>query len=123
MREVKFRAWDRDLCKWVSPNVHLDYSGLLFWSLGGQEDILVANLTRPAIDINLYTGLKDMCGKEIYEADIVDENGIGFIVYKDCGFFIQWNKNAWDCLTAECKVIGNIYEHPELLKEVIHERD
>ena len=78
------------------------------------------------------TGLKDKNGVEIFEGDIVavehhpfqrkENSGAGFNI--EGKYVIQWNQHdltwcAGDLLLARLKpyvrVIGNIYENPELL--------
>ena len=67
-----------------------------------------------------YTGLKDKNGKKIFEGDIVKSKYGVFkskVEWNDsfCGFFPFCN-NDTGIFADECEVIGNIYEHKELLK-------
>jgi len=62
MREIKFRAWDKDLHKMYNK-----------WTVIPDDD-------RSHI-LMQYTGLKDKNGKEIYEGDIVKhKNGKNYEV-------------------------------------------
>ncbi len=133
MRELRFRAWDKD-------------SSRMFYS-DSQEDakIIGAILGESCIakfferfygqEIMQYTGLKDKNGKEIYEGDIVNEgNGDGVnpeikfidgafrLVSEDTATVSIWG-TEYDILAEACclgnilEIIGNIYENPELVKE------
>lgn len=85
------------------------------------------------LDIMQFTGLHDKNGKEIYEGDILKlhqpmytgrsggyiefSEPLGAFVIKMPGaVFMNWeNKKFYE-------VIGNIYENPELLKGVTHDK-
>ena len=95
MRPIKFRAWDKINKKMF----RLSHNP-------------ISELSKASIPIMQFTGLKDKNGKEIYEGDIMKNYDYHF-------FVVEWNKkNArWDnCFGRE--VIGNIYENPELIKEI-----
>lgn len=120
MREIKFRAWDiqtesmRDVLviDWV--NELIDLSGGIIER-------------RPhEVKIMQYTGLKDKDGAEIYEGEIIEfvpleTSSNNRVVKFEKGVFKAELIRSGSSITlsnfheSEIKVIGNIYENPELL--------
>ena len=103
-REIKFRCWDGSNMKYFEiPSV---FNG---------EDMLYTKIMQ-------YTGLQDKNGIEIYEGDYIkDEDGEVEVVKWDD----NWWENYYHCVGFELpsgrdklEVIGNIYEHPNLLEEI-----
>ena len=123
MREIKFRAWDKENKKMSKPFG-------LFDIYAGRDEAYLPDYTRFGEDnliIQQYTGLKDKNGEEIYEGDILkcigwqreefvtkvyyDTNRAKFDIKKDDLENFTISQNNW---TLE--IIGNIYENPELIK-------
>jgi len=112
MREIKFRAWDKVRKDMIYPQEGaIAHTGVIGCSVGhrfGWE-----------YEIMQYTGLKDKNGKEIYEGDILSDNhgiikSIKWSSIESC--MAGWNLDGYDIQCME--IIGNIYEQPELIKEV-----
>ena len=147
MREIKFKAWDKEKKKMIY-NVHTacDVSP----ELTNGESWFGAFLENETLSENYkyvvmqYTGLKDKNGKAIFEGDILktqwQHDGVTNYDYEIIGKIIWWR--GFVCWAIESKdrirpicslereqladaedggieIIGNIYENPELLKEVI----
>jgi len=119
MKEIKFRAWN---------------GGMMRYS--GTDDILLLENVLLAPDemgdkwkfrewpLMQFTGLKDKNGKEIYEGDVVLNNGstsqMGdqeIVEFIDGGAF-PFAMLGWECTIdpGRCEILGNIYENTELKK-------
>lgn len=125
MRDVKFRAWDKD----NKQMVYFDEAEKPFHMAGILFRILPpVRLPCGFEELMQYTGLKDKNGKEIYEGDLV--KGLGEMFgnshnVKPC--YVAWDEEyamffpmGWKgnhLIDFDLEVIGNIYENPELLKE------
>jgi len=113
MREIKFRAWDKEIKKMRLPErmkhaISLNFNtGIVEIGNGGDVEFLQ------------YTGLKDKNGKEIYEGDILDG---GYVVEwetmedNEMGFGVGIGFNVHPDIVEDSEVIGNIYENPKLIK-------
>ena len=108
-REIKFRIWDSVYLNWKNPE---DYT---YTELFLDDKYIVQQ----------FTGMIDEDGKDIYEGDIIFckvyygiENRIGIVDYFASSFIVDWRNQIDDPLDEipDIKVIGNIFENPELLK-------
>lgn len=134
MREIKFRAWDKDSNKMIFQH---DTNGVLetndyYFSLN-EDDVVLLYYDEDYCDylvcnakLMQYTGLIDKNGKEIYEGDIVrhfkrdKEKLLKIEISSGYGVYAQENDTTKRLIgrsnTHLCyEVVGNIYENPELL--------
>ena len=121
IENIKFKAKKTLDGKWIKGDLvhHKDSDNV--WMTDFEK-----RLTSP-IDpstICQFTGLKDCDGKEIFEGDILDFNGLTVEVRFVRGVFaLLINGNLDEELCGDCrtdlfaKVIGNIYDNPDILKE------
>ena len=117
-REIKFRAWVKELKKLSAVNE--------FYFTGGTYVCDYEYALDPEdIELMQYTGLKDRNGVEIYEGDIVNHSKQGNLIVKYgnkhfdyAGFTLINSSGMTNTLQNPYiyEVIGNIYEDPELLK-------
>ena len=118
-REIKFRAWDEEGKRWINLDECVITIDGQIHSTSGRN--IHRNIT-DKVDVQQFTGLTDKNGKEIYEGDIVELNDRGVkrrsvvrFDIKDCDeSCFHFRSYGW--YVDEIKVIGNIYENPELLK-------
>lgn len=121
MREIKFRAWNKSSEK------------LMNWDFIKSVGNLQKLLTLHHVEVMQFTGLTDILDNEIYDGDIViDDSGRIWAIEWDSHcpgfvFVLQSEKKKFDgrigsmrsrCqdyLMKKMELIGNKYQHPELL--------
>lgn len=105
-REIKFRIWDITCKTWLSNFVIYQYG-----NVSSNGVWLQSNETH----IMQYSGCKDICGNEIYEDDIVenDNNGQFQVMFYDGRFFCHklCELTSGDISEQNLKVVGNIYDN------------
>lgn len=126
-REVKFRGFDKKRNEWVY-GYFFTFGDRAFILEPGKEGIPEQYIEIMVESVGQFTGLRDKNSEEVYEGDIWEEPFEGG---NERGL-IRWNKEGACFEIVECdesaldsmkdliflhngKVIGNIYENPELL--------
>jgi len=141
MREIKFRVWFKNYKRFMDMEDEYERSlylmdisnGKLVFENNIDDDGGLEYFNKNGHVLSQYTGVKDKNGNEIYEGDIVnyeDNEHYGIVVFKKGAFGINhYNFDASDCPLfytfyelihnkKKLLVAGNIYENPELLKEI-----
>jgi uncharacterized phage protein (TIGR01671 family) len=117
MRDIKFRFWNK-------LNKQMEYDNLKTNSYYQNP------FTRSDLVAMQFTGLSDKNGKEIYEGDIIrsmpndfepEYSGCWSVIFSDGTFKADRTDDQGETwipywTEGQIEIIGNIYEHPDLLK-------
>ncbi len=120
MKEIKFRAWNKEE-KSMGRVLVIDFSErtITFERLSDNK-VWVDKIDN--VYLVQYTGLKDKNGKEIYEGD-VDERKAVIVCGNEFGEVVVRYRNSDKDIFSEIwnlkekEIIGNIYENPELISK------
>lgn len=109
---IKFRVWDK------LNKTFVNNGWLVCHNDGSMELALPADCH--CYVVQQCTWCKDRNGKLIYEGDILetDEAGwIGVVVFGNGRFSIEDSKGGFSAMPNwnGCKIIGNVYQNPELI--------
>ena len=140
MREILFRAKRIDNGNWVEGDLRQDRDLKTDYISGWDYYATEGGLEREPFEYEIepetlcqYTGKSDEDGKKIFEGDIVGfidlystESGysesscLGEVVWseEECCFHVtnRLSAESWEVLD-ECKVVGNVFDNPELIEE------
>ena len=121
MRDIKFRAWDKKKNDWFDEDggdLYIELNGNINFGWNGE----IMDDYTDRIILMQYTGRKDSEGNEIYEGDILQSEH--YFKYQ-----MVFKGDCWRCeslkhsrlknrfIGSNLKIIGNIYENPELLED------
>lgn len=122
MRTIKFRGKSILTDEWLYGDLVHSANKKRFGILVNDKDSYDECEVAPET-VGQFTGLYDCDGKEIFEGDILDFNGITVEVRFVRGVFAFLldgdldEELCGDCRTdLFAKVIGNVYENPDILK-------
>ena len=133
MREIKFRAWDKnDKRIFIDPQMIDFYNKKIGYMQYQTEYMPDTSYSIPVgfeefeySELMEWTGLYDKNNEEIYEGDILFESfGERYykVVFKNGSFraefeedFEEHSFDLIDVVAQGCKVVGNIYENSELI--------
>ncbi|MCG0772121.1 hypothetical protein IMAU10062_01258 [Lactiplantibacillus plantarum] len=131
---IKFRAWDKVQNKMLLPDNIEFIHGQAYWaeaSTDGQDECSndgKVDGIGALFELEQFTGLTDVNGKDIYEGDIVKSNykyaqpKVSQIIIEDGNSYIlgedlaTGNEMLVSEHVGEIEVIGNVHENAELLK-------
>lgn len=129
MKNLKFRAWDKRREDFRN-DIFVDTNGNLYqFSKITEYGQAITYLDNEHIVLMQSTGLKDKYGVEIFEGDILTDEGSFENDYWDYAtiefdeidytYYLHWKNEEMCENITECKkyvVAGNIYENKELLE-------
>lgn len=134
MREIKFRAWNKnDKRIFIDPQMIDFYNKKIGYMQYQTEYMPDTSYSIPVgfeefeySELMQYTGLKDEYGDEIYEGDIVTLHNSRYKVIfnmEQARFVLRDDKFEMEIPftnnnNERMEIIGNIYENPELMEEV-----
>ena len=125
----KFRVWDKEGNRMILPK-YLYSIDLLKEQVTERTKcnytFSLHSIPFDKVEFMQSTGLKDKNGKEIFEGDILKSNNyITSVFYEKGAYCVKFRRTTNTTVTMnvisfiekyKTKIIGNIYENPELLE-------
>lgn len=136
MRQIKFRAWDKNNQRMIDLGTYgalkrtLQGEAKLVFGENFHDDFIDFGIDVKDFELMQFTGLQDRNGKDIYEGDILRLESSYHKTYE-----VYWNDDRWGLRHGnedydngdyyrgddinnwhEFEIVGNIYANPDLLK-------
>lgn len=124
----KFRVWDKENDRMLIPGedsdcitLEIDENGINVYDMQHPSAEKGYDLAHLDCDLLMSTGLKDKNNNEFYDKDIVmdvDSEELGVVEYQEGQFRVNFrgvSEQLWE-VDKNIQIIGNIYQHPELLE-------
>jgi len=124
--QLKIRAWDEEKKRYYR-DLHKYQTGYIAVVINEENELCLITGDGVYLQPLLFTGIKDRNGQEVYEGDIVEYQGRIFqIIFGATEFntraqieteFVMRDISTTWRLSKDVEVIGNRFEHPELLEQ------
>ncbi len=130
--KIAFRIWDGQADNWLDSRVWTNSNSFFDFDKQDKQGKLSWFRNEGRFTLEQFTGLFDNIGQDIYEGDILhfvlvddsypeDSKDLKLVCERDeADGFWSFNSQSEDFYWYEikrfCKVIGNIHQHPKLLK-------
>ncbi len=114
---IEFRVWDKIKNQFLLPTDNKIKSGAIFFL--DKNGLLTASSNTDNFVFQQFTGLLDKNKKKIFEGDIIKlpfyESGQE-VIFENGYFCLEESGDFLFEINEKSKIIGNIFENPELLK-------
>jgi uncharacterized phage protein (TIGR01671 family) len=125
MREILFRGKRIYEDEWVEGSLICFADGCYFVCVQGENMDFMDKFGVIPETVGQYTGLLDKNGKKVFDGDIVEaynllgeSEGIGVVRWSDtfAGWHISKTKSMYCANIMSYKIIGNVFDTPELVE-------